>query len=260
MKKILLLNPPGKKLYIRDYYCSKVSKANYVNHPIDLLVLSGRLSDKHNVVFLDAIMEKLSPQAAIQNIVRMNLDVIISLIGSASLDEDIPFLKELKLRQPNLVLLCCGDIVLDRAEEKLVKYDFIDGFILDFSSPDIMEFIDGNLDKVQNMIFRKGDEIYASPLKRENNIMFDLPCPRHDLFLRYDYGSPFVLHKKFATVLTDFGCPFNCTFCIIGTLGYKYRSVENIMVELNYLHSLGAKELFFADQSFGVQRQRNKDL
>jgi len=60
--KVLLLNPPGDKLYLRDEYCSAVSKADYYWPPIDLLVLSGILSDKYEVEVIDAIVEKLSPE------------------------------------------------------------------------------------------------------------------------------------------------------------------------------------------------------
>lgn len=35
MKKILLLNPPRTKNYIRDYYCSKTSKSGYSYTPVD---------------------------------------------------------------------------------------------------------------------------------------------------------------------------------------------------------------------------------
>ena len=61
MKKNVLLNPPGKQNYLRDYYCSKVSKTNFAYEPIDLLVLSGILKKGHyDVFFIDAIVDKLS--------------------------------------------------------------------------------------------------------------------------------------------------------------------------------------------------------
>ena len=42
--RVLLLNPPGRRTYLRDYLCSKTSKADYVYHPIDLVLLSGTLA------------------------------------------------------------------------------------------------------------------------------------------------------------------------------------------------------------------------
>ena len=56
--RILLLSPPGAQIYIRDYYCSKFSKSNYLFHPVDLLMLSGRLAEHHEVHVLDAMMIK----------------------------------------------------------------------------------------------------------------------------------------------------------------------------------------------------------
>ena len=38
--RVLLLNPPGRRLYLRDYFCSKVSQADYIHPPIDLVFLN----------------------------------------------------------------------------------------------------------------------------------------------------------------------------------------------------------------------------
>ena len=43
VKKVLLLNPPGDRLYIRDQFCSHVSKGTYYWQPLDLLMISARL-------------------------------------------------------------------------------------------------------------------------------------------------------------------------------------------------------------------------
>ena len=62
--RVLLLNPPGERTYIRDYLCSKTTKSNYLFHPIDLLVLSGTLASEHETEVLDAVCERLAPDAA----------------------------------------------------------------------------------------------------------------------------------------------------------------------------------------------------
>jgi radical SAM superfamily enzyme YgiQ (UPF0313 family) len=46
----------------------------------------------------------------------------------------------------------------------------------------------------------------------------------------------------------------------MGTLGYKCRTVENVMQELRFLQSLGAREIYFSDQTFGANRKRTLDL
>ncbi len=59
MSRVLLLNPPGSRNYIRDYFCSKRAKTNYMFPPSTLLFLSGWLAEAHDVTVLDAIAEGL---------------------------------------------------------------------------------------------------------------------------------------------------------------------------------------------------------
>lgn len=96
MKKVLLLNPPGKELYIRDYYCSKVSKVHYIYHPVDLLILSGILSKKYKLSVLDAMALKLSQEETLRKISTIDFDVLIFLTGSVSFKEDFPLIKKIK--------------------------------------------------------------------------------------------------------------------------------------------------------------------
>ena len=70
--RVLLLNPPGERVYIRDYFCSKTTKSNYLFHPIDLVVLSGTLDECHDVSVLDAIAEALTPEQA-----RARIDAVL---------------------------------------------------------------------------------------------------------------------------------------------------------------------------------------
>ena len=93
-KKVLLLNPPGDKIYFRDYYCSKVSKASYYYHPLDLLYLSGRFSKQDfDLDILDAIADNLSEDLCLAKIKKISPDIILSLVASPSYQKDISFLK-----------------------------------------------------------------------------------------------------------------------------------------------------------------------
>ena len=56
VRKVLLLNPPGDRLYIRDQFCSHVSKGTYYWQPLDLLMISGRLhAEGFELAVVDAI-------------------------------------------------------------------------------------------------------------------------------------------------------------------------------------------------------------
>lgn len=252
---ILLLNPPADKVCIRDYFCSKTSRSNYLFPPIDLLILSGRLSQNYNVIVMDAIAEKLNFGAAIEKIKSMDLEAVVSLVGAVTYASDFAFLRMIKETCP-APIICIGDVVLERPKDILNEYGFLDAILFDFTSEDPLHYLAGNLDKIENMALRTPDGIIEKRIKRDNEIPFDLPVPRHELFFGKNYRLPFTGGKPFTVVLTDFGCPFACAFCVMPALGYKYRAIDNVVSELSHIHALGIKEIFFLDQTFGAVKER----
>jgi len=253
-KKILLLNPPGKELYIRDYYCSKVSKSSYLFHPVDLLMLSGRLAEKYDLQVIDAIADGINAVACLEMIDDISPDAVVSLIGAVSFEEDIDFLG--RLADGSRKVIVTGDVSLENTIPWLKRYPFIDAALLDFSSNEIISYLEGECEGFNTIAYRRGEDIVGIKALRVKNEEFDLPIPRHELFPSRNYRFPFVRHKEFATVLTDYGCPFKCSFCVMSTLGYRYRSVENVIDELRYLKVLGKRELFIIDQTFAINKKR----
>lgn len=258
MKKVLLLNPPGTKIYIRDYYCSKVSKTNYVYHPVDLLIISGRLYGKYELKAIDAIAEQIIPETCLQMIVDWQPDVIIFQSGSVSCEEDFPFLAQVKNKLKNVLLLGSGDVFNEDGVNTMKEQLWLDGILLDFTTDDVVKFIDTGTPK--NMIYRKGADIIEAPAVREKWTNYDLPIPRHELFQKGKYRYPFVHRYPFATVLGDYGCAWRCNFCIMSQIGFKTRTVDSVLAELRYLKQLGIKEIYWDDQTFGANRKRTEEL
>ncbi len=271
--RVVLLNPPGRRLYLRDYFCSKVSQADYINAPIDFVYLSGWLKDSCELLLVDAIVERLGVSDCLAQLERLQPDAVVGLIGSVSYEEDVPFYEQLARRleqvsigrkecAPRGRLILTGDVLIERRRERLEELPFVDAFLHDFSTSDLPGYLGLNPASlpIRNMTLRRSGAIHAAPIVRTRSESMSLPIPDHSLFLDKSYRYPFVRDPRFATLMTEFGCPYRCNFCIMSTLGWKIRPVENVLEELDHLSQLGVRELFFLDQTFGIQKERARLL
>lgn len=257
-----LVNPPGTKRYFRDYFCTLVSKAKYYYHPVDLVYLSGILNHAgYHLLCHDAIAEGKGPEESWKDVVDFQPDIVVYLIASPSYDEDVSYLSELKKRLPNTTFIGSGDVYREIREDGLFMHSFCDVILTDFSTGDLLAWLNRTEDHViDNLIYRGSDgQLYSGPEKHGHGF-YSMPVPRWDLWPTEKYRFPFASEPKFATMLTDFGCPFSCVFCPMSTTGYKLRDLDTVMDELRLLRKLGINEIFFRDQTFGVNRIRTQAL
>ncbi|MGB3975232.1 MAG: radical SAM protein [bacterium] len=257
----LLLNPPSKDIAIRDNFCSKISQASYINHPIDLLFQSGYLSQSFHVELIDAIVGKFSVENCLKRINDLKPQLIYSLTGNATWPEDITFFDKIRQILPETKLVCSGDIFLEQPLTLLQKHPSIDAVLDDFTTDALARYARGEKGHYPGLVFKDTDGCFHDHRQvRERSGTFDPPLPRHELFLPLPYRYPFIRSQRFSTVMTEFGCPFTCSFCVMGTLGCKRRPLESLFEELQLLKKMGIRDVFFLDQSFGSDPKRNEKM
>jgi anaerobic magnesium-protoporphyrin IX monomethyl ester cyclase len=257
--RVLLLNPPGERIYIRDYFCSKTTKSNYLFHPIDLVMLSGTVASAHETAVLDCIAERLTPQLARQRIDAFAPDVIVSLVGSVSWNEDRPFLADQHARGRRI--LAIGDVLHENSELRLAEEPWIEAALHVFGNDDVLAYLDGRpLETAEMTLRHQGGRIEHRSQRGKQHGTFRVPRPRHELFPRDGYRFSFARSERFATVITDYGCPYPCTFCVMSTLGFATRAVADVLEEIDHLRASGVRELFVMDQTFGVQKKRALEM
>jgi radical SAM superfamily enzyme YgiQ (UPF0313 family) len=261
IRKVLLLNPPAPDLVIRDNYCSKTTKSNLVPHPVDLLLQSGRLATRFEIAVHDAVAERWDAAESRRRILAWRPDAIFFLSGDVSFDYDLPFLRGVKDALGGETLLVgSGDCFLEGPDAWLAAQPWLDGLALDFSTDDVARFLLGEDEALEHFALRRGDTVRVVDGPRQRKTAFHVPLPRHDLFRHPNYHFSFLRRRPWATVMTDFGCPYPCTFCLQSVIGSKYRPVDDVMEELRHLVQMGVRDVLFHDQTWGVHRQRNLDL
>lgn len=254
-KNILLLNPPGDKLYLRDCYCSTVVKADYYWHPLDLLIQSGIIGEYYNIFVLDANVLRLNTNDALRRISNMDLEVIVFLLSSISWKEDLNFIESIKKIKPAVRLIGSGEVLRFEGLKAMEQFKFIDAILLDFTSNAVLKFMNrGNKEeKIDNFVYRSGNKIVSGEI--HNGGDFEYPRPKHEYFPLNDYRLPFGKRRKMASILSSYGCPYKCAFCNTGTLGFKKRKVDNFIDELRYIVSLGINKIFIRDATFGADNK-----
>ncbi len=262
-KKILLLNPPGKNIYLRDYYCSHASKANYYWGPYDLIVLSGILKEggDFELAALDAMRERLDHGQTVRRVLDARPDAVVFLTGAVSFVEDFKLLRTLSEKSTEKIeTIGTGDCLLAEADKFFAAYPFLDAAILNFTSRDVVDYLRGDREPKNDLSFRRPDGTLSFGERRPQKGEFTLPVPDYDLFPFKSYRIPHGLRTPYAGILTDFGCPFRCDYCIGGELGFRLREIENVVEEMRELKRRGVRELWIKDLTFGVNKKRTFEL
>jgi radical SAM superfamily enzyme YgiQ (UPF0313 family) len=258
-ENILLLNPPGDKLYIRDYYCSFSSKADYYWPPQDLIVLSGVLDAAFRVQVLDAIIDKVRPQDCLSRILAGNSQAVLFTTGTATLRADLDLMAKLKAARPATTIIASAGILKFVGEKLLRENPSLDACLTDFTEPDLLAYLSGRKEEpLRGLIHRSGDRLLGPAASSDRQ--FNIPVPRHDLFSFRKYRIPIARRLPFSVVVTSLGCPYRCGFCTAGAYGYKARQVDNVIPELLSLARLGVREVLFQDPTLSINTNRVVDL
>lgn len=258
MARVLLLNPPANgRAVLRDFSCGESSKADYYWAPIDLLVLSGVLGADHDLHVIDAVAESCPSSEALARAAAFRPDAVFSLTAAVSLDHDAAFLARVAA-ETGARIYGLGDVAAFAPHETLAKTPAFDGLIQNFADPTLTRLAGGERAGVGSVVLRDGDRVDMRPTLRGTAMRYGMP--RHDLFPLHRYRMPFTRWDKTTTILTANGCPFPCTFCASSSLPQQLRPIPDAVTELAHIQSMGLREVYIRDFTFGPSRQRGREL
>jgi len=240
--------------------------------PLGILYCAGVLREAGiEVSLLDQPAKRFSLDQTVNWVKKEDPDIIGFSVLLSTAKEAPKIAERVKAENPNITVVFGSHHATFNAERILKKYPFVDIVVRgegEHTSLEIARCLEKqrDLDKVEGVTFRKNGRIVSNPDRPLNKDVDALPFPDRDL-AGVQYKSAIfgvkINSRKFTTMLSSRGCPFNCSFCGIRKFtrgAWRPRSVENVMAELEYLQSEGYEQFLFADDNFTLNAKRVSKL
>jgi anaerobic magnesium-protoporphyrin IX monomethyl ester cyclase len=267
MYDCILINPRS------IYYSLEQQSAPYLYAGI--LSIGSLLHSKGlKTAICDMVVENDPIQALRERIGGKDRAVLVGLsVMTSQVPHAIEISRFIKNEYPNASIIW-GGIHSSLFPEDILKEGLADYVCIGEGEYTTLDLLTALRDKrdvramraVQGLCFLDKNAVVSTE-KRPCHSLDELPYFNYELFdyPRYKNRTVFrgdeTAHVKFGTILTSFGCPYRCTFCINSNKKlyfgkYRSKSTKRIVDEIEYLITTnGIDYLDFVDENFFVKRQ-----
>lgn len=236
--------------------------------PLGMLYIAEvLLANGIEVSILDQAARRFSVKQTLDWIKKEDPDILgFSVLNSSA--REAPALAEMvKKENPNTMVVFGNYHATFNAERILGKYACVDAIVRgegEFTCLELAQCLEknGDLKDIKGVTFRKNGKVVSTPDRPLIKDVDSLSFPNRDL-LGAVYSSTIygvkVASKKFSTIVSSRGCPFQCTFCGCRKFArgvWRPRTVENIIKELEMLTSMGYRQFLFVDDNFTLNIKR----
>lgn len=134
----------------------------------------------------------------------------------------------------------------------------------------------GDVKDIKGISFMENGAIRHNPPRELNRDLDALPFPARHFIEHYPYSNPKLKLHPYTTVVTSRNCPFKCIYCVPSSLTFAreieykrengkkppvgYRSVENVIEELEMLARQGYRAITFIDDNFITTAKRLRPI
>jgi radical SAM superfamily enzyme YgiQ (UPF0313 family) len=259
---IILINPPYRKVYgFKEDISSKLP-------PLGLMYLSSYLKQKgFKVKIIDLEVDQ---ESKLENILR-NSEA--NVYGITSVTSTFPGVMKIaqkikKYNKENLVIF--GGPHATAVKKNILEVcKNVDVVVFGEGERTLIKLLENdfkNLDKIENIAYRKKDKILMSDYRLSFIDIDKLPFPDHQRINYKKYRSS--LHRDlgnpFAVMMVTRGCPFRCAYCGTQTIfgrTIRFRKIEKVIGELEYLITkFYVRNIIFWDDTFTINKQYTKSL
>jgi anaerobic magnesium-protoporphyrin IX monomethyl ester cyclase len=229
-------------------------------------IASCLLARSHTVKIIDNNILQYDQQEFMGVVREFQPDFIGFTTYTLNFNNTILFAKAAKAAHPGCKIILGGPHATYLSYETLSN-DAVDMVIAGEGERAFADTLDAlersvALSSIPGLWYKQDGQIIGSSALAAAPGLDGLPFPAYHLMEMDRYYQS--IHRKFtdrrfATVITSRGCPYQCTFCSHDMFGKKvrFRSPENVIAELELLtEKFGVGELMFVDDSFTIDKER----
>ncbi len=220
----------------------------------------------YSVKILDAFALEMEKEEILKSVLREDPKIVG--ITSVTLNSNIAMeiLKSIKKRNKEIITVYGGPHATFMYEE-ILKKSFIDFVVVgegEYTMLELCNFLlkgKGKLQRIKGICFKHNKKIVKTKARPLIKDLDELPFPAYHL-LPLDHYQPNAYldtRRKFCSIMTSRGCPYNCLFCTTPKLwgNWRCRSVPKVCEELLLLYEkYKVSQLFIKDDEFTVNRKR----
>jgi anaerobic magnesium-protoporphyrin IX monomethyl ester cyclase len=246
------------------------SQINYWQPLGTLYVASALRQAGHNVTFLNgAFIDHAQIMRELKSFAPQAVGIYSTTFGW---DKALFTSGEIKRWNPSVFTFTGGPYPIAVKEQCLKDGGNFDAVVTGEGELTCVEMVDAlednkTLKDVSGLIYNDNGEIVSNPPRAFIEDMDSIPFPARDLLgdpTQYIPPPATYRQKPVAVVITSRGCNRNCLYCFQidrkRTLGIRYRSVDNVMAELELCKEQGYREIKFIDDTLAADYDRAMEL
>ncbi len=244
--------------------------------PMGLMYLTAVLKNNgFDVKLFDLSAIPVTPDYFRKLVKEYDPDIVGFSIIADAVNTSIILAGEVKKLNPNCIVIGGGISPTFLYREILTNCPYFDIIVRgegEYSMLKIAELAEKNMlweniNHLKGIVYRSSNGVVKvnEGINLINNLD-ELPMPdRSALTFNYTYqfGQLELSSKKFTTILTSRGCPFQCRFCACSAFTqstYRARSPEKVLDEFEYIYSEGYRQVLITDDHFFLTPKRTIDI
>jgi radical SAM superfamily enzyme YgiQ (UPF0313 family) len=236
--------------------------------PVSLAILGAVAKVWGEVRLRDGNVEKTTTDGLLEEIGGFAPGLVVIATGFPSIDDDMAAARAIKERFPQIKVCAFGVFFTMLEKEGFLRYPFLDLAIVGEPEETFAELgtalVRGeSLNSIRGILYREGDEVRQSPPRPFIVDLDRLPHPDRSLLKNSRYRLPHN-NRVYTLVNTARGCPYRCSFCIVGSYygaTVRTHSIPYVMDELNAcVRDYGIRDFLFWEEAFTLDKKHLLDF